>query len=242
MSKKASRNQGNNEGRLKNQSYGSDGGSDSFLDPRSLDFKNFIPKNDLQAYLMGEIEKNPLQFMIGPAGTAKTFLAVAYAMEMLKRGKIDKIVAVRPAVESGDSIGFLTGGLTEKMYPYLRPVLDNIAYFIGEKAMQQLMKQGTIEVTSLTYIRGRTFNNCVYIGDEMQNATPHQLYTFLTRAGENCKMIVTMDPKQIDLPDDVESAAEDLDRFQNKPGIAFHRFKNEDVVRSKIVRTVLSCY
>lgn len=215
----------------------------NWLEPEAIQYKPFRPRNYKQESVMRTLDESTLTFLVGSAGTGKTFLAVAHAIQRLKTGQIKKIVAARPAVEAGDSVGFLTGDLTQKMNPYLRPVLDSISFFVGgDGAMKSLMESGVLEVTSLTYLRGRTFNDCDLIGDEMQNATSAQLKTFLTRGGENCKMYVTMDPKQCDLPDRGASCSHDLHRFVDKPDIAIVDFGLQDVVRSQIVKTVLKCY
>jgi phosphate starvation-inducible protein PhoH and related proteins len=215
----------------------------NWLEPSEIRYKPFKPRNYKQESVMRTLDESTLTFLVGSAGTGKTFLAVAHAIQRLKTGQISKIVAARPAVEAGDSVGFLTGDLTQKMNPYLRPVLDSISFFVGgDGPMKSLMESGVLEVTSLTYLRGRTFNDCDLIGDEMQNATSAQLKTFLTRGGENCKMYVTMDPKQCDLPDRGASCSHDLQRFVDRPDIAIVDFGIQDVVRSQIVKTVLKCY
>jgi len=215
----------------------------SWMEHTEIHYRNFKPRNYKQEAVMHIMHNSTLTFLVGSAGTGKSFLAVAHAIERLKSGQIKKIVAARPAIEAGDSVGFLTGDLTQKMYPYLRPILDSIAFFVGgDGPMKAMMEAGTLEVTSLTYLRGRTFNDCDLIGDEMQNATSSQLKTFLTRGGENCKMYVTMDPKQCDLPDRGASCSHDLARFIDKPDIAVVDFGIQDVVRANIVKTVLKCY
>lgn len=212
-------------------------------DPKDLELiRPFQPRNHAQREALLDFDELDLTFLIGPAGTGKTVLPVIFALQELRAGRVDKVVAIRPAIEAGDSIGFLTGDLNAKMYPYLRPVIDNFEKFIGKPQLELLMRDGLIEITSLTYIRGRTVENAVYIMDEMQNATVAQLRMCLTRIGENCKAMVTMDPSQIDLPDPALSAAHDLDRFRDVNGIAVREFTLREVVRSQIVRTVLQCY
>lgn len=213
-----------------------------FVDPRTAEYRPFRARTENQAEVLEIIRNHALTILIGPAGTAKTFLAAAIAMEMLQRGLIKNIVGVRPAVEAGESIGYLSGDLTAKMDPFLRPVIDNLAHFVGTPVLNQFRAQGTVEITSMTYIRGRTINDAVMILDEMQNASPAQMKMCLTRAGENCKVVVTLDPSQCDLPDDAPSAAEDLARFYNREGIAIVEFEMKDVVRSKLARTVLAAY
>ena len=208
----------------------------------SLGLQNtFKPRNRAQARALEIINENTLTFITGPAGTAKTYLAVAHAVQALVSGQAERIVAARPAVEAGDSIGYLAGSLVEKMGPYLRPILDALAWFLGEPEVQRLQNNGYLEITSMTYLRGRSFHNAVLILDEMQNATVEQLKLGLTRAGDNCKVIVTGDPFQLDI-NRASSCVGDLDRFRGREGIGFVDFKLNDVVRSKIVKEVLSAY
>lgn len=215
------------------------------LDFRRLDYTSFRPRNPKQAEVMEAIEDKALTFLIGPAGTGKSFLAVAAACELLKTGRMERLVIARPAVEAGDSIGYLTGDLNQKMDPYVRPILDALDRFLGPDIVKTLRMQGLIEVTSMTYLRGRSFDRTVLILDEMQNATPAQLKTALTRAGEGTKVLVTMDPAQCDLPAGTPSAADDLDRFRSRAMAsvcAFAEFEVEDVVRSHLVKAVLTAY
>lgn len=212
------------------------------FDPADLSPRSFQARTQGQAAAARVIRDNTLTFLIGPAGTAKTYLAAAHAIEQLAAGKIQRIIAARPAVEAGDSIGYLKGSLLDKMGPFVRPILDCLAWFVGDQDVQSMQEQGILEITSMTYLRGRTFTDAVLILDEMQNATADQLKLGLTRAGDNCKLIVTGDPTQIDIkPMDV-SAVMDLDRFRGRTGIGFVDFGLADVVRSPIVREVLAAY
>ena len=189
------------------------------------------------------IDQNTLTFLVGCAGTGKTFLSAYMALEALVNQEVTKIVIARPAIEAGDPIGFLPGSLAEKMGPYTRPVIDALGTFLGgEHVVKQLMEQGTIEITSISFMRGRSFSDTFIILDEMQNATPAQMKLALTRTGENSKVLVTLDPTQCDLASNYDSAADDLDRFRNRPDIGFHEFELRDVVRSKLVKTVLQAY
>lgn len=218
---------------------------DEFSSPQRINLRRLkcaeISPRSNQKHVLHTIQTHNLTFLIGPAGTGKTFLPVLHAVEKLRSGQIKKIVAVRPAVEAGDSIGYLTGGLSEKMAPYLRPVLDAFEKILGKPQLDALMREGIIEITSLTYLRGRTIEDAVYIMDEMQNATPAQLKMALTRIGENCTAIVTMDPHQCDIPI-LDSCIQDLLRFENNREIGIFRFAVTDVVRSEIVKTILRAY
>lgn len=212
--------------------------------PEDLNPIDFKPRNKSQIQAFRTLGECDLTFLIGPAGTAKTYLAVAQAMEDLKSGRATKIIAARPAIEAGDSIGYLKGDLLDKMGPYVRPILDCMGKFLGPQTVQ-LMQESQVdmlEITSMTYLRGRTFEDAVLILDEMQNATVDQLRLGLTRAGKNCRVIVTGDPTQIDLPDRSKSALCDVDRFRGLPSIGFCDFQINDIERSEIVKTVLRAY
>jgi phosphate starvation-inducible PhoH-like protein len=212
------------------------------LDPGKLTAKPFRARTEKQSQVHRTISEHDLTFLEGPAGTGKTLIAAVIAVEALITRQAKNVIIARPAVEAGESVGFLKGTLEEKVGPFVRPVLDNLAIFLGAEIVNALVKQGTIEITSLTYVRGRTFNDAVVIFDEMQNATPEQLKMCLTRAGENCKMLITADRSQCDLPRDQASAVDDFEIFRDRPGIAFVEFENRDVVRSKLVKTVLAAY
>lgn len=212
------------------------------INPARLTYKPFKPRTETQAQALETLRRHSLVFLIGPAGSAKTFLGAALAMEKLQKGEIETIVAARPAIEAGDSIGFLKGDMAEKLGPYVRPMIDCLSHFVGAPSVKALQGQGTVEVTSMSYLRGRTLQNAVVILDEMQNATPAQLKLALTRLGEGTTCVVTMDPTQCDLPDFEDSAYHDLWRFANKPDIAIVEFDLKDVVRSKLVKTVLQAY
>lgn len=234
--------QRHNEGRPSSSRFRDD---DDIPNPQKINLRRLkcvqVTPRVNQKVVLNLIEDYDLTFLIGPAGTGKTFLPVVYAVDMLRRGEIKKIVAVRPAVEAGDSIGYLTGGLSEKMAPYLRPVLDAFEKILGKPQLDALMREGIIEITSLTYLRGRTIEDAVYIMDEMQNATPAQLKMALTRIGENCTAVVTIDPHQCDIPVE-ESCIRDLTRFEGNSEISIFRFAVTDVVRSEIVKTILKAY
>jgi phosphate starvation-inducible PhoH-like protein len=196
-----------------------------------------------QADYCQKVAKNDLVFAIGPAGTGKTFLAVAMALEALKTNEVAKIIISRPAVEAGESLGFLPGDLTEKLDPYLRPLTDALFYMIGADKYKSMMEKNVIEITPLAYMRGRTLNNAFIILDEAQNATITQMKMFLTRMGSNSKAIVTGDITQIDLQDKNNSGLVDAAKIlKGIEGIEFVFFDNTDVVRHKLVAEIINAY
>lgn len=188
-----------------------------------------------------EINKNDLLFCLGPAGTGKTFLAVMMAVTYLKKDKVKKIIITRPAVEAGESLGFLPGDLKEKVDPYLMPIYDALDAILGSEQKDKLIEKGIIEVIPLAYMRGRTLDEAFVILDEAQNTTDKQMLMFLTRLGFNSKMIVNGDPSQIDLNiaknrSGLILAKEKLDNIRN---ISFIEFLNTDVVRNPLVQTII---
>jgi len=188
-------------------------------------------------------ETNDILFATGPAGTGKTYTAVAIAVKAWKEKRVKKIVLVRPAVEAGESLGFLPGDLKEKIDPYLRPLYDALEDMISAEKLVALMEQNIIEIVPLAYMRGRTLNNAYIILDEAQNATEMQMKMFLTRLGMESKIIVTGDETQIDLPRSMRSGLlQCFDIFRNIKGISFVRLTVQDVVRHKLVRSILAAY
>jgi len=186
---------------------------------------------------------NDLLFAIGPAGTGKTYLAVAMAVAALKRNEVTRIILSRPAVEAGESLGFLPGDLKEKLDPYLRPLTDALFYMLSGEKLKNMMEKNIIEIIPLAYMRGRTLNNAFIILDEAQNATITQMKMFLTRLGANSKAIVTGDVTQIDLPDKNNSGLINASRIlKNIKDIEFVYFDNEDVVRHKLVAQIIKAY
>lgn len=188
-------------------------------------------------------KKNDICFAIGPAGTGKTYLAVAFAVSALKKGIVSKIVLARPAVEAGESLGFLPGDIREKIDPYLRPLYDALEDMFPSDKLKQNIERGVIEIVPLAYMRGRTLDNAFVILDEAQNATDTQMKMFLTRLGVNSKAIITGDITQIDLPNRTVSglvkAQEILTGIQ---GIGFVYFEKSDVVRHKLVKDIIDAY
>ena len=189
------------------------------------------------------IENSTITFGIGPAGTGKTFLAVASAVKMYTDGKIKKIVLTRPAVEAGERLGYLPGDLSQKIDPYLVPLFDSLEYFFGNETLQYLIEKRNIEIVPLAYMRGRTLNNACIILDEAQNATVSQIKMFLTRLGEDSKMIITGDETQIDLTNkDFSGLKKTRKSLSNIEEISVVEFKNSDIVRNKIVSKILEVF
>lgn len=200
-------------------------------------------KNMGQKQYVEAIEKNDVVFGIGPAGTGKTFLAVVCAVVAFKKGEVSKIVLTRPAVEAGESLGFLPGDLKEKVDPYLRPIYDSLYSILGTNTTDHLMERGVIEVAPLAYMRGRTLDDAFVILDEAQNTTDAQMKMFLTRLGFNSKMIVNGDMTQVDLPGRQRSGLIDAQHIlKNINQIKFIYFSANDVVRHPVVAKIISAY
>ncbi|MCY3010486.1 MAG: PhoH family protein [Planctomycetota bacterium] len=201
------------------------------------------PRTEGQATYLEAIRQHDMTFCIGPAGCGKTYLAVATAVEALKMRTIRKIILVRPAVEAGESLGYLPGDLHEKLNPYLRPLLDAINEMIDFDQVKFLMEQNTIEVIPLAYMRGRTLNQAFVILDEAQNATVAQMKMFLTRMGEGSKMVISGDITQVDLPPGTTSGLRDaVQRLSGISGISFVRLSEGDIVRHPLVRKIVTAY
>jgi phosphate starvation-inducible protein PhoH and related proteins len=189
------------------------------------------------------IQKHDIVFAIGPAGTGKTYLAVAMAVAALKKEQVSRIILTRPAVEAGEALGFLPGDLQEKITPYLRPLYDSLRDMMEPEEIERSVARQTIEVAPLAYMRGRTLSNAFVILDEAQNTTTEQMFMLLTRMGPNSKCVVTGDVTQIDLPSNKRSGlVEALQALKNVPGISFVYFTERDVVRHELVRAVISAY
>ena len=200
-------------------------------------------KNVTQFKYIETIESSTITFGIGPAGTGKTFLAVASAVKMYTDEKIKKIVLTRPAVEAGERLGYLPGDLSQKIDPYLVPLFDSLEYFFGNETLQYLIEKRNIEIVPLAYMRGRTLNNACIILDEAQNATVSQIKMFLTRLGEDSKMIITGDETQIDLHNrDFSGLKKTRKSVSNIEEISVVEFKNSDIVRNKIVSKILEVF
>jgi phosphate starvation-inducible PhoH-like protein len=201
------------------------------------------PKTLNQKRYVDSIRHNTITFGIGPAGTGKTFLAVALAAAALSRREVDRIILTRPAVEAGERLGFLPGDLMAKVDPYLRPLFDALHDMLEPERVSAHLERGVIEVAPLAYMRGRTINQSFIILDEAQNTTPEQMKMFLTRLGFNSKMVVTGDITQIDLPREQDSGLVVVADILNQvEGIEFVRFGEEDVVRHKLVQRIVAAY
>ena len=189
------------------------------------------------------IRQSFLTLGIGPAGTGKTYLAVALAVAALKKKEVERIILTRPAVEAGEKLGFLPGDMQDKVDPYLRPLYDGLYDLLGSETFQKYLAKGTIEVAPLAYMRGRTLNDAYIILDEAQNTTPEQMKMFLTRFGFGSKMVITGDITQIDLPGGKNSGLQDAAKIlANVPGVGVIRFDERDVVRHEIVGSIIKAY
>ncbi len=200
-------------------------------------------RSPTQARYMEALASHELVFALGPAGTGKTYIAVAQAVAMLASGKVERIILSRPAVEAGERLGFLPGDLRDKVDPYLRPLYDALADMLPADQVQKRMATGEIEVAPLAFMRGRTLSHAFVILDEAQNTTPVQMKMVLTRLGEGSRMVVTGDPSQIDLPPGQASGLVDsLATLEGMPGLAVVRFDERDVVRHPLVARIIEAY
>ncbi|UII21015.1 PhoH family protein [Fulvivirga ligni] len=207
--------------------------------------KGFIikPKTLNQQKLVYAVKNNDLVFALGPAGTGKTYISVALAVKALKNKQVKKIIITRPAVEAGETLGFLPGDLKEKLDPYLRPIYDALFDMVPSEKLKYYMENNVIEIAPLAYMRGRTLNNAFILLDEAQNTTPMQIKMFLTRMGPNSKVIITGDTSQIDLPKKQKSGLiESVRVLKDIEGIGFVALDGKDVVRHKIVKSIISAY
>ena len=201
------------------------------------------PKTANQKRYVDAIEENTITFGIGPAGTGKTYLAMAKAVAALQAKKVNRIVLTRPAVEAGEHLGFLPGSLSEKIDPYLRPLFDALHDMIDIDSIPRLMQSGVIEVAPLAFMRGRTLNDAFIILDEAQNTTPEQMKMFLTRLGFGSKMVITGDVTQIDLPNGAKSGLAVIrDILHNIDDISFQELTAEDVVRHRLIGDIVKAY
>ncbi len=205
--------------------------------------KTIVPRSPTQIRYMEALAKNDIIFALGPAGTGKTYLAVAQAVSQLITGSVDRLILSRPAVEAGERLGFLPGDMKEKVDPYLRPLYDALYDCLPAEQVERRITSGEIEIAPIAFMRGRTLAESFIILDEAQNTTPAQMKMFLTRFGMNSRMVVCGDPKQVDLPDPSKSGLADaVSRLEGVDGIATVRFGIADVVRHPIVGRIVQAY
>jgi phosphate starvation-inducible PhoH-like protein len=217
------------------------GGWDPIEERRDQSFIRHVkPHSDAQRQLMEAIESTALTLAIGPAGTGKTYLAIAAAVKALEESRIDRIVLSRPAIEAGEALGYLPGTMEEKMSPYLRPLYDALSDRLGGKRLRQYVSDGTIEIAPIAYMRGRTLNNAFVVIDEAQNCTYGQIKMLLTRLGWHSTMVITGDPDQSDLLPGVSGLADIANRLSAIPDIAVVRLSKLDVVRHPLVACMLA--
>jgi len=202
-----------------------------------------IPKSLHQKKYVEAVKNHDLIFGVGPAGTGKTFLAMAMAVAALKNEEVTRIVLTRPAVEAGEALGFLPGDLQEKIFPYLRPLYDALNDMLENEEIQRYMDKGIIEIAPLAYMRGRTLSRSFIILDEAQNTTTEQMFMFLTRLGQDSKCVITGDPSQVDLPHNRKSGLiEAMQALHGTEGIFFTKFDEVDVIRHELVQRIIRAY
>jgi len=205
--------------------------------------KSIIPRGKNQKLYLESIYKNEVNFGIGPAGTGKTYLAVAAAIDALLSEKVDRIILIRPAVEAGEKLGFLPGDLSQKVDPYLRPLYDSLYEMLGIEKTEKFLAKGVVEIAPLAYMRGRTLNNSFIIVDESQNTTKEQMKMVLTRMGFGSYLVINGDLTQIDLPKNIKSGLSNAIKvLKGTEGIGFTNFSSRDVVRHPLVRKIIDAY
>ena len=205
--------------------------------------KTIVPRSAMQLRYMQALASSDIIFALGPAGTGKTYVAVAQAVQMLIQGSVQRLILSRPAVEAGERLGFLPGDMKEKVDPYLRPLYDALYDMLPNEQVERRIASGEIEIAPIAFMRGRTLGDAFIILDEAQNTTPAQMKMFLTRFGQNSRMVVCGDPRQIDLPDIGKSGLADaVTRLEGVEGIATIRFGAGDVVRHPIVGRIVEAY
>jgi phosphate starvation-inducible PhoH-like protein len=222
------------------RSTNSEGKDNVTLRTRRHDLRGRTPR---QTQYLSQIQSHDITFGIGPAGTGKTYLAVASAVDAFERGNVKRIVLVRPAVEAGERLGFLPGDMAQKVDPYLRPLYDALYDLMGYEKVGKVFERSAIEIAPLAYMRGRTLNDAFIILDEAQNTTPEQMKMFLTRMGFGSRAVVTGDSTQTDLPKGQKSGLDEAAKILNNvKGIAFTHFESEDVVRHPLVQRIVNAY
>jgi len=205
------------------------------------------PRSENQRLYYEALKKHTIVFGVGPAGTGKTFMAVAHALKLLSDGEIERIIITRPIVGNDEDLGFLPGDVDEKMAPWVRPIKDSVQEIVGGRSTQKLFADGTIEVCPLGFMKGRTFKNAMVIADEMSNSTPSQMKNLLTRLGEGSRMVILGDPYQCDLPDHVDDGLTDfLDLHNNyngaTGGLSVIRLYKKDIIRHALIPMILDIY
>lgn len=202
-----------------------------------------IPQTESQRSYLHQIDQHDITFGLGPAGTGKTYLAMAKAVSALKQEKVSRIILTRPAVEAGEALGFLPGVLQEKIFPYLRPLYDALHEMLEPEEIHRYIDKNILEIAPLAYMRGRTLNNAFIILDEAQNTTTEQMFMFLTRIGRGSRCIITGDVTQVDLPRNKPSGlVEAISILKKTAGIGFHHFQEKDVVRHTLVQAIIKAY
>jgi len=205
--------------------------------------KSIVPKTVHQKQYLTRIRQHDVSFGIGPAGTGKTYLAMAAALDVFQKGEAEKLVFTRPAVEAGEALGFLPGDLQEKILPYLRPLYDALYDMVGVEETQRMMERQQIEIAPLAYMRGRTLSRSFVILDEAQNTTPEQMMMFLTRLGDDSKMVITGDITQVDLPRSKKSGLKQaVQILAGVKGVSIFEFEGADVVRHPLVQRIIAAY
>lgn len=205
--------------------------------------RSLSPRTKNQATYVDSLRTKEMVYGVGPAGTGKTYLAVAVGVEMYEKGIIERLIFCRPAVEAGEKLGFLPGDMREKIDPYLRPIYDALNDFLGADRVEKMLERGEIEIAPLAFMRGRTLSHAYVVLDEAQNTTSTQMKMFLSRMGENSRMIITGDPSQTDLVSgEVSGLKESMSILHDIEEIAFIKFENADVVRHKLVGKILNAY
>ena len=221
----------------------SDKGSDSNVILYNVNGKPIYPRSENQCRLVEEFSKNDMIFAVGPAGTGKTYTAIALAVRALKNREIRKIILSRPAVEAGEKLGFLPGDMRDKIDPYLQPLYDALEDMIHGAKLKEYMDMNVIQIAPLAFMRGRTLNDAIVILDEAQNTTPQQIKMFLTRMGNNTKMVITGDLTQVDLPQNQGSGlTQALHILKDVKGISFIELNKKDIVRHKLVTRIVNAY
>jgi phosphate starvation-inducible PhoH-like protein len=205
--------------------------------------KTIVPRSTMQTPYMEALARDDMIFGLGPAGTGKTYLAVAQAVSQLISGSVDRLILSRPAVEAGERLGFLPGDMKEKVDPYLRPLYDALYDMLPTEQVERRIASGEIEIAPIAFMRGRTLNDAFIILDEAQNTTPLQMKMFLTRFGMRSRMVICGDPHQVDLPDPTKSGLADaVDKLERVKGISVVRFTALDVVRHPLVGRIVEAY